>query len=116
MSPIATRRDVFAGLALAAWSLPVVALAQGDPALGWAPKALTPDQARALNAAADTIYPATDTPGAIEAGVPQFVDRQIADWCTPTLTAVASIPTRCARSTGSPSPPEHPATATSMSR
>jgi hypothetical protein len=28
--------------------------------------------------------PATDTPGAREAGVPQFVDRALGDWCTPT--------------------------------
>jgi hypothetical protein len=83
MTLTVSRREVFAGLALAAWSLPAVAMAQGTPALTWTPKALTSDQARALEAAADTIIPATDTPGAVEAGVPQFVDRQIADWCAP---------------------------------
>jgi hypothetical protein len=83
MNAIATRRDVFAGLALAAWSLPVVAAAQGAPPLGWTPLALSPDQARALSAATETIMPTTDTPGAVAAGVPQYVDRAIATWCAP---------------------------------
>lgn len=78
-----TRRDALFGLALAAWSLPVVAAAQGTPPLGWTPMALSADQARTLSAAAETIMPATDTPGAIAAGVPQFIDRAIADWCAP---------------------------------
>ncbi len=81
---IATRREVFAGLALAAWSLPVVTLAQGAAApVSWAPKALTLDQARTLSAACETIIPQTDTPGAIALGVPQYIDRAIAGWCEP---------------------------------
>jgi len=84
------RRDAFRGLALTAgalaagWAVPVVAApAPGQTPLTWTPRALTPDQARTLAAAAEVIMPATDTPGAIEAGVPQFVDRAIADWCEP---------------------------------
>lgn len=49
----------------------------------WTPKALTPAQARVLDAVAELIIPATDTPGAREAGVPQFVDRAVADYCPP---------------------------------
>jgi hypothetical protein len=79
----ATRRDLFAGFALAAWTLPVVARAQGSGALGWTPKALNAGQARTLSAAAETIMPATDTPGAAAVGVPQFIDRALADWCRP---------------------------------
>ena len=87
MAALATRREVFAGLALAAWSLPVVAAAQGAVGLGWTPRALTDAQARTLSAAAEAIMPATDTPGAVAAGVPQFIDRQIADWCEPAEAA-----------------------------
>jgi gluconate 2-dehydrogenase gamma chain len=64
-------------------TLPTGAPAQALTALGWAPRALTPTQARTLDAACELIMPATDTPGAREAGVPRFVDRAVADFCTP---------------------------------
>ena len=77
----ASRRDVFAGLAVAAWTLPTIVRAQGAPAaISWAPKALTLDQARTLSAACEAIIPETDTPGAIAAGVPQKIDGWIAGW------------------------------------
>lgn len=63
--------------------LPAGALAQGVTTLSWAPKALTTLQARTLDAVAELIMPATDTPGARQAGVPQFVDRAVGDWCAP---------------------------------
>ena len=76
--PRATRRDVFAGLAIAAWTVPVIAHAQSSAGMSWAPKALSLDQARTLSAACEAIIPETDTPGAIAAGcgfisVPFFV-------------------------------------------
>jgi len=73
------------GLALAAgWAMPVVAApAPGEAPLTWTPKALSASQARVLDVVAELIVPATDTPGAREAGVPQFVDRAVADFCTP---------------------------------
>ena len=84
------RRDAFRGLALTAgalaagWAVPVVAApAAGQAPLTWTPKALTMDQARVLTAVAETIMPATDTPGATEVGVPQFIDRALATWCDP---------------------------------
>jgi gluconate 2-dehydrogenase gamma chain len=46
-------------------------------ALTWTPTALTPDQASVLDVVAELIIPATDTPGAREAGVPQFIDRAV---------------------------------------
>jgi len=49
----------------------------------WTPVALTAAQARILDVAAELIMPATDTPGARDAGVPQFVDRAVAGFCTP---------------------------------
>lgn len=68
-------------------ALPAGAAAQGLTALSWTPRALTPAQARTLDAVAELIMPATDTPGAREAGVPQFVDRAVGDWCTATDAA-----------------------------
>ena len=65
-------------------SLLVPAAAVAQPAtLTWTPKALTAAQARVLDVVAELIVPATDTPGARAAGVPQFVDRALGDYCKP---------------------------------
>ena len=69
-------------------ALPAGALAQVTPTRRWTPKALTAAQADTLDIVAELIMPATDTPGAREAGVPQFVDRALADYCTPADAAV----------------------------
>lgn len=80
------RRDALFGL-----SLTLAAGAGGyawaQPALGWTPTALTPDQARTLDLVAELIYPATDTPGARAAGVAQTVDKALAGWCDATQAA-----------------------------
>lgn len=82
--PAVSRREVFAGLAIAAWTLPVIARAQGAPAaISWAPRALTLDQASTLSAACEAIMPETDSPGAMAAGVPQKIDGWIAGWLDP---------------------------------
>jgi gluconate 2-dehydrogenase gamma chain len=44
-------------------------------------RALTQDALRLVTAACDRIIPADDTPGAVAAGVPAFIDRVLADWC-----------------------------------
>lgn len=44
---------------------------------------LNADQQELLAALVDQILPATDTPGAAEAGVPQFVDTMLTDWYAP---------------------------------
>jgi gluconate 2-dehydrogenase gamma chain len=68
----------------ALWTALVIpAGAAAQATLAWTPKALTPEQARVLDVVAELIMPATDTPGAREAGVPRFVDRAVADYCTP---------------------------------
>jgi gluconate 2-dehydrogenase gamma chain len=82
----ANRRETLAGLTglAALWAIPTVASAQAAQAmLAWTPKALTPAQARTLDAVAELIIPATDTPGAREAGVPKSVDGWLADYCPP---------------------------------
>lgn len=83
MAAALTRRDAVAFAAIWA-SLPAVAqAAPADGGLGWTPTALTPAQASTLDAVAEAIMPRTDTPGARELGVPQFVDRALASWSTP---------------------------------
>jgi hypothetical protein len=82
------RRDAIRGLALTigvgssglAWSAAAASL---QP-LTWTPTALTPDQARLVDVVAELIIPVTDTPGARQAGVPQFIDRALADYCDKT--------------------------------
>lgn len=44
---------------------------------------LNAHQRTTVTAAADRIIPASDTPGATDAGVTAFVDRLLADWYTP---------------------------------
>ncbi len=79
------RRDALKGLALtvgaAATGWAGRAAAATAPALDWTPAALTGDQARLVDAVAELIIPATDTPGARQAGVPQFIDRALANYC-----------------------------------
>lgn len=82
MRAMLNRRDAFVGLAVAGWVVPVVAHAV-DAMPAWTPRALSAAQARTLSAAVDRMMPATDTPGAVEAGVPQAIDRWVADWCAP---------------------------------
>jgi gluconate 2-dehydrogenase gamma chain len=80
------RRDAFRGLALAVgvastgWAERALAAVAPAPPLTWTPTALTPNQARLVDVVAELIIPATDTPGAREAGVPQFIDRAVGDF------------------------------------
>lgn len=86
MAPMLDRRGALLALGglTAAWAVPTLAFAQaGTPVLTWTPKALTADEARTLSAACDRIMPATDTPGAIAAGVPQWIDRALSNWAPP---------------------------------
>ena len=78
------RREAFAGLALSFGlaSDGIVGQAWAAPApISWTPKTLTPEQARTVDAVAEMIVPATDTPGARAVGVPQFIDRAVGTWC-----------------------------------
>ena len=56
-----------------------------------------PEMVRVL---AEMILPATDTPGAIEAGVPRFIEMMVADWYTDTergifLDGLAALDASC---------------------
>jgi len=83
-----SRRDVLAAMlaggALAAtWSSPAAAAVlkkAGAPAV--LRPALGADEMAILSAAAQVIVPATDTPGAKEAGVPEFVGALFSGWMT----------------------------------
>jgi len=44
---------------------------------------LTDEQSAVISAVAERIIPQTDTPGAIEAGVPEFIVLLLSDWYTP---------------------------------
>jgi gluconate 2-dehydrogenase gamma chain len=43
----------------------------------------TPDQLALVSAISERIIPTTDTPGAITAGVPAFIEMMLADWYAP---------------------------------
>ncbi|HEX5344830.1 MAG TPA: gluconate 2-dehydrogenase subunit 3 family protein [Duganella sp.] len=83
-----SRREVLAALlaggAIAAtWSVPAAAAAlkkAGAPAT--LRPALGTDEMAVLSAAAQVIVPATDTPGAKEAGVPEFIGALYSGWMT----------------------------------
>lgn len=85
-----SRRDVLGALLAATtlaavWTAPAAAQAlkaAGATAAVNAAQALTAPEMATLTAAAETIIPATDTPGATEAGVPLFVASMVANWMT----------------------------------
>lgn len=58
---------------------------------------LSQGQRATLTAAADTIVPQTDTPGAVDVGVPALFEGLLANWAAPaTVTALADVLDRIA--------------------
>lgn len=83
------RRDVLAFLGAAALTPLLAPLSAQErwsigaglhERLGQAARALTPAQMALVTALSDTLLPKTDTPGAVEVGVPGFVDLLLAEW------------------------------------
>jgi gluconate 2-dehydrogenase gamma chain len=56
---------------------PVVS--EGPPSV----RVFTPVQRAAMVALSDRVIPTTDTPGAIAAGVPDYIEKLLADWALP---------------------------------
>jgi len=83
-----SRRDVLAALlagtvAAGVWTSASAAAALKAAGATASNPGLTATEMATLKAAADVIVPATDTPGAGEAGVPQFVAALVTHWMRP---------------------------------
>lgn len=64
-------------------ALPIPRVRAADDGLpGWKPMGVSEAESRTLAAACERILPPTSTPGAAAFGVPQFVDRAVASWCS----------------------------------
>jgi hypothetical protein len=63
-------------------------------------KVFTPAQHATMTALSERVIPTTDTPGAIAAGVPDYIDKLLADWSLPTerLPIIAGLDAIEARS------------------
>jgi hypothetical protein len=106
------RRELLAQLALATGSALASHFAQAalkGAALHAHPEAsaLSPPQRRMVEQLAELILPKTDTPGAIEAGVPAFIDQIVTAWYTPAerrifLEGLAQLNADCTQSWGKP--------------
>ena len=76
------RREVLRNISwLAGGAVITPALLQScnsEPELDWSPGFFSTDEARFLESYIDTLLPKTDTPGGLEVGVHQFIDRVMA--------------------------------------
>jgi len=68
-----------AGAAEAAPRAQIPVISEGPPSV----RVFTPVQRAAMSALSDRVIPTTDTPGAVAAGVPDFIEKMLADWAFP---------------------------------
>ena len=87
---IIDRRDALAGIVAmfgAGLFAPIARAAAGDvtPISGGPPTVavFAPQQRALMTALSERVMPTTDTPGAIAAGVPAFIEKLLADWALP---------------------------------
>jgi len=52
---------------------------KAEPSINWKPEFLNTNQAAVVTQVSEIIIPKTDTPGAIDAGVPGFIDKLVKD-------------------------------------
>ena len=74
---------------------------------GAAGRALSAPQLAQVRALADTILPATDTPGALDVGAPEFMDLLLAEWYPDAerrqlLAGLEALDARCRETQGKP--------------
>lgn len=87
-SPMLTRREairnavLLVGGAISAAQLGSLESALAATGAESKPRFLSPGQLAMIERIADTIIPETDTPGAISAGVPRFIDVMLAEWAS----------------------------------
>ena len=87
------RREVLAQIALAAGGtltggVVEAALSGAQLHVPPAQSALEPHERERVRQLAELIIPRTDTPGAIDAGVPAFIDQIVSNWYTPRERAI----------------------------
>jgi len=87
---IIDRRDALAGMAAmfgASLFAPIARAAamQVTPISAGPPSSpvFTPPQRALMTALSERVMPTTDTPGAIAAGVPEYIEKLLADWASP---------------------------------
>ena len=87
---IIDRRDALAGMAAmfgASLFAPIAraAATQVTPISAGPPSSpvFTPPQRALMTALSERVMPTTDTPGAIAAGVPEYIEKLLADWASP---------------------------------
>ena len=90
LNPLLGRRDALRRLSLLLGGVATAPLAPallsgcrtpaGDELASYTYATLDADQQSLLSALVDQILPATDTPGASDVGVPQFIDMMLSEW------------------------------------
>ncbi|WP_333571396.1 gluconate 2-dehydrogenase subunit 3 family protein [Sphingomonas sp.] len=71
--------SVFAPIARAAQMTAAQLIPEGPPSVA----VFNPAQRALMTALSERVIPTTDTPGAIAAGVPAFIEKLLADWAMP---------------------------------
>jgi len=75
---VSTRRDLLRSIAAAAAALPAAAQHEHKEVIAaYTLKVFSPDEMKRVSTLVDLIIPRTDTPGASDAHVPEFIDRKL---------------------------------------